>query len=81
MLYDNVVNLKIMLCFKKFKNSNYPQNGKRKFGHVTKSWPVIGQNSLTGQCDSNTQRIYKLIMRPNAQEVSDLDTIFSLMES
>ena len=37
---------------------------------------LIGQTSLTGQCGSNTQIIYKLIIRLNAQGVSDLDNIF-----
>ena len=67
---------KIMAFLKHQKLKNDLQIGKRKLGHVTKSWLVIGQNSLTGQCGSNTQRIYKLIIRPNAQKVSDLDNIF-----
>ena len=38
---------------------------------------LICQNSLTGQCESSPERIDKLIIMPNAQEVSYLDNILA----
>ena len=60
-------NDKKLWYFKNLKLKNDPKNGKRKLDHVTKSWLVIGQNSLTGQCGSNAHIIYKLIITPFAQ--------------
>ena len=46
------------------------------FGIVTFSWLLIGQNSLTGQCGSNTQRIYKLFGIPILQQSLEMDIFY-----